>query len=311
MGAATALENNLRIYPALLLSLLPFTASAELHVVIIQGLGGTAEYTDRFSDQVAGLQRAAESVTSAEHVRTFKDQKATLESLLENFKTIASTQNANDHLALFLVGHGSYDGFQYKFNIPGPDLTGKNLVTLLDNLPAKVQLLVNASSASGATLDSLKSDSRIVITATRSGGERNATYFGAYFVDALDDPTADTDKNSAISAREAFDYADRQVQDFFENANRLPTEHPRLQGEGASRFTLARLKAPEKPPEDPVLERLTQQRDEVEEQIEALRLRREQMSTDDYFDQLQELIIDLALVEDQIERILETNEDTP
>ena len=112
-------------------------------------------------------------------------------------------------------------------------------------------------------------------------------------------------------AKQAFDYADRQVQDFFENANRLATEHPQLEGDGAARFILARLKAPEKPTADPALERLTQQRDEIDEQIEALQSRRERMDTNDYFDQLQELMIDLALVEDQIERIIESNEDTP
>ena len=26
-----------------------------------------------------------------------------------------------------LIGHGSYDGAEYKFNIPGPDLTGAEI----------------------------------------------------------------------------------------------------------------------------------------------------------------------------------------
>ena len=46
-----------------------------------------------------------------------------------------------------LIGHGSYDGAEYKFNIPGPDLTGAELASLLDHIPAQRQLVVNMTSS--------------------------------------------------------------------------------------------------------------------------------------------------------------------
>ena len=43
-----------------------------------------------------------------------------------------------------------------------------------------------------------------VIAATKSGTEKNATVFARYWVEALQDPTADVDKSESISAMEAF-----------------------------------------------------------------------------------------------------------
>ena len=48
-----------------------------------------------------------------------------------------------------LIGHGTFDGADYKINLPGPDMTAIELATLLDRMPAKRQLVVNMTSASG------------------------------------------------------------------------------------------------------------------------------------------------------------------
>ncbi len=56
-----------------------------------------------------------------------------------------------DRFVLVLLGHGSFDGTDYRFNIPGEDITGAGLRALLDRFPEGVtQLVVDATSASGA-----------------------------------------------------------------------------------------------------------------------------------------------------------------
>jgi hypothetical protein len=50
----------------------------------------------------------------------------------------------------------------------------------------------------------------------------------------------------------------------------------------------------------PVLVALSQERDELEERIAALRLRREELG-DDYLSQLQALLVQLALVQQRID----------
>jgi hypothetical protein len=101
-----------------------------------------------------------------------------------------------------LVGHGSYDGEAYKLNLPGPDIDGDEMAKLLAAVPARSQLVVNATSASGSILEKWKADGRTVITATRSGFERNATRFAQHFAAALAAGSADINKNGAITAQE-------------------------------------------------------------------------------------------------------------
>lgn len=310
MATAQALETDLTRVGFILL-LLPIVVAAELHVIAVEGLGGTEEYTQRFSEEVAKLELAAESITTSEHMRVFAGEEATEENILAHFDALAAIVNADDRVVIYLIGHGSYDGYEYKFNLPGPDLTGEQLVELLDALPSNNQLLVNTSSASGATLDALTNETRVVITATRSGSERNATRFGSSFVAALEDPAADINKNNAISAQEAFDYAARQVTDYFEFRGQLATEHPQLKGERAARFTLARLEVPEPAGDDPELGLLFEQRDQLDGRIEELQLRKDELTTDEYYTQLQQLLLELARVGDRIDRITEADDSAP
>ena len=116
-----------------------------------------------------------------------------------------------DAFVLMLIGHGSDDGVEYKFNIPGPDITGVELASLLDQIPAARQLVVNMTSSSGGSIEFLRKPNRVVISATKTGSEKNATVFARYWAEALRDPAADTDKNESVSALEAFHFAERKT----------------------------------------------------------------------------------------------------
>ncbi len=71
-----------------------------------------------------------------------------------------------------------------------------------------------------------------MIAATKNGTEKNATVFARYWVEALQDPTADLDKSDSISAMEAFQYAQRKTAAFYESQKRLATEHPVFEDTG-------------------------------------------------------------------------------
>ena len=162
-------------------------------------------------------------------------------------------------------------------------------------------MVVNTSSASGAAADNLQADNRVVISATRSGSERHATRFGGYFVAAFSDGAADVDKNRIISAQEAFNYADRQVAEFFESSGALPTEHARLDGERAERFTLARLDETRRVGDDERLAELIEARDRASARIETLRLSRGDLSAEDYQTALLGLMLELARAEQALD----------
>ncbi len=283
------------------LVLLPALTFAELHAVVVEGLPGDQIYAEQFDRQVTAISMALRSVTERERVRVFRTDEASRDAVLGYLESLQSGVRSSDQFALFLIGHGSYDDVEYKFNIPGPDLTGDDIAASLDELPNTDQVLVNTSSSSGAIADLVAGDSRIVILATRSGAERHATRFGDYFAIALGDPSADIDKNERISVAEAFRFAERQVSDYFERNDQLATEHATLEGERAERITLARLGGAQPNVVDTALGELIADRDALNAHIEALRLSRDDMPQADYQSALLERMLELARVEDAIE----------
>lgn len=291
---------------AIMLSMTPI---ANLHaaqfVTIVQGLSGQAEYEGKFSEQNHLINIAAKSMTSENNITEFSGAAATRENLLNHFATLATTMGNNDQAVIYLIGHGSFDGEQYKFNIPGPDLTNEDLSELLANFPGQNHFLLNTSSTSGALLEILEEDAVTIITATRNGTEKNATEFGEFFAAALTSEAADINKNNNISIQEAFDYAEREVAGFFESTGRLATEHPQIRGEDTERFNLARINLIEIETEDPRINQLLELRTAIDVKIEELQLRRQEYSNSEYIEQLQSLILESAIVAEQIDQLSE------
>ncbi|MFO7287337.1 MAG: hypothetical protein C0P79_010820 [Gammaproteobacteria bacterium] len=276
------------------------TASAEPYYLIVAGLGGEPRFEQRFSEQAEKLAEAARRTTGKpDQVIVLQGAEATGDNLRAAFAKLAATLRSSDSLIVFLIGHGSFDGEEYKLNLPGPDITGKALGELLASVPAGAQLVMNATSASGAVLESWKANGRTVVTATRSGAERTATRFAEHWIAALSSGEADTDKNGLISAQEAFDYASRSVADSYEAEGILATEHPQIAGDNAARLTVARLGT--RPAETPELTRLSARMAEIEGELEALRLRRDELDSETYLNELQALLLQLANVQREID----------
>jgi hypothetical protein len=313
----------------LLLSLTPRAASAQAtHVAVIVGLAGEPEHAELFqrwgATLVDGLTKRgvdpAHVVYLSERPEadatrmTGRSSKAAVESALG---AIAARAGGDDLVFVMLIGHGTFDGKQAKFNLPGPDMTPADFAPLLAKMKAKQVVLVNATSASGPFLEALAAPGRTIVTATRSGAEKFSTLFGGYFVDALTSEAADADKNSRISVLEAFTSAKREVARAYEREGIMLTEHPLLDDSGkgpgtgdptadgavgrvASIVTLGNTTAAEPLPDDPALRALYQERRELEKRVETLRLLKNGMDPAKYAAELEKLVTDLALKSRQI-----------
>jgi hypothetical protein len=279
-------------------------AQAELYYLIVGGLGGEPKYDEQFKNDTAALAAVARRSTAQSRVTLLQGEGATRDAVVQSLESLRTRAKAADSLVVMLVGHGSYDGEAYKLNLPGPDIDGDELAKLLSAVPARSQLVVNATSASGAILEKWAAEGRTLITATRSGFERNATRFAQHFAAALAAGSADINKNGAITAQEAFDYASRAVADSFEKDGTLATEHPQIAGGAAGRFTVARLASagPAEPvATNPAVAALVAEREKLDADIEALRARRESMASDAYLAELQRLLVQLAEVQAKID----------
>ena len=288
---------------ALLTLLLPSVSRAELFYLIVGGLGGDPVYSAKFAAAANSMARAAErTLGSSDGVLLLNGEDATLEGLRDSLAELSGNTGPGDRLAVFLIGHGSYDGTQYKFNLTGDDIDGAELAELIAAVPAQNKLIVNMTSASGSVFEAWSGEGRSVITATRSGAERNATRFAEHWAAALSSDDADLNKNGSVSAQEAYDYASRLVADSYEADGALATEHSQISGDATGAFEVARLT--ERVALTPEVDALNSRLGELEEQVAALRLRREELG-DDYLPQLQSLLVELASVQEQIDAAAE------
>lgn len=300
----TALSARRMLLGAFVLALcagLPRGAPAATHFLLVEGLGGERRYSERFRDQVSGMLAAVRRTAGDEALVTvLAGTDATAGRIESAFGALAGRMSPGDALAVFLIGHGSHDGGGYKFNIPGPDITGTQLKLWLDAVPAARQLVVSTTSSSGGALDTLKAARRVVITATKNGREKNATVFGEYFAEAFAATEADTNKNDSISALEAFQYAESKVKAHYADHQRLATEHPQLQGERAESFMLARLGQAAALAEDPSTRELLDRRESLELKITDLTARKDQLSQSEFLKRLEALLVEMAEIQREI-----------
>lgn len=273
------------------------------YTLVISGLGGEPQYEERFrttADEIANV--AQELAEAPEHVVKLTGAQATRDAIRRELKSLAERVQADDMVTIVLIGHGTYDGEEYRFNIPGRDITGSELRDLLAQLRAREQLIVNTTSASGATIEKWARPGRVLITATKSGGERTATRFAQYWAEALKNGNADANKDEIVTASEAYEYASRQVAAAFKADVALATEHSRLEGgEIAQQIAVARLGSSAVLSNDPEVKALLAQRVELENEIEAIKSRRNTMSIEAYYDELEAVLVKFALLQRELD----------
>jgi hypothetical protein len=223
-------------------------------------------------------------------------------------------------LWIVLLGHGTFDGREAKFNLHGPDLSASTLSNLLSGFRRPVAI-INAASCSAPFIKALARKDRVIVTATRSGSEENYTRFNRYISQAIADPEADLDKDGQTSLLEAFLMASRRVTEFYKSEGRLATEHALLDDNGDGfgvqadwfRGIHAVKKAANNAPldgtrahqwhlvrsqEDQKLSpEQRHKRDALELEIGKLREKKASINEDEYYKQLEALLTKLSEIE--------------
>jgi hypothetical protein len=306
----------------------PAQNGASTYAVVITGLGGDPEYEKIIEDWGRDLRSSLEkSGLGQDRLFWLAAKKldgvyaqSTQEQIQRLLQTLAGRVQPRDVFQLYLIGHGSYDEYDYRLSLPGPDLTAAQYAELLKPIRSERQLVVNMTSSSGASLNALRQRGRVVITSTSAGQERNFSVFARYFVAALQDAAADADKNEEISALEAYRYAAREVARYYDSQKRLATEHSLMEdrGEGdgvrepapdngqgilAAALPVRRLGEQSSTFDTPEVQELRAQKRSVEESIEQLKYNKAGMETDDYFQQLEKLLLQLSQLQQKLDAL--------
>ena len=297
--------------------------------LIVAGAGGEETFTRKFGAQAMQLYEAVttklgfdekkvflltESISGGPEEGTTAGARSTADEVKKAFASIKTAATPDSFVLVVMVGHGAFDNQQGKFNLLGPDLTAKDYAGMIGALPTKRVVFVNCASSSGEFVKPLSGDGHVIITATRSGNEQNATNFAEHFIEAIANPAADADKSGRISVLEAFNYATKMTADWYKKKDRLATEHALIDdngdgvgheeataGDGAlAKTTYLDSKPLEQAGADAELLRLLGERQKLEEAIEKLKLRKAEMKEDDYLAELERLLVELAKLNEGI-----------
>ncbi len=317
------------LYPLGLLALLALpvlsapAAAQEHYTLLVSGASAEPKYDENYdrwrSAVVASLRR--QPGFQDDHLIVLAETpgpgvgRASREGVRQALAELRSRVTKDDAVFVILFGHGTFDGIDAKFNLVGPDLEASEWAELLDPLPGRV-VFINTTSSSFPFLERLSARGRVIITATDSPAQRFDTVFPEFFVEALDEPSSDLDKNGQVSIWEAFSFASYRVRQWYEQRGRLSTERPMLDDTGdgvgkeagqpgpdgsvAGRLVLrAGIEEPALM-SDPALVPLVERRLALETKVEELRLRKVEMPPERYIDELERLLVELARVAREI-----------
>jgi hypothetical protein len=281
-----------------------YVFAQQTHLLVITGVPGDDEHAKQFDTWAKTFIDAAKKKDAvADGNITYLSGTAAAKTGVEKaFADLASRVKPTDGVVVLLIGHGSFNGTQAAFNLPGPDLTVEEWNRLLAKLPSQHVAFVNTAASSGAFLPAIAAPGRIVVTATKTGGERNETQFPEFFVAAFADPAADRDRNGHVSIGEAFEYAKAKVVQAFQQKGLLLTEHATLDDGGEGRLASAMFLgigraegALAVDTSDPAMKKLVDEKDAIDREIAALKLRKTGMDDAQYEAAMEKLLTELAL----------------
>ncbi|GIW99685.1 MAG: hypothetical protein KatS3mg111_3018 [Pirellulaceae bacterium] len=318
----------------------------EVHLLLVVGAPGAQEFEQDFTQAAQAWERLASKnrwhvhrifsprhqkaaasafwpfLRSPQEAQTVTDPPSAKEQLQQTIAHLADENRANE-LWLVFIGHGTYAQGAAKFNLIGPDVEAKELATWLD--PIDRVIMINTSSSSAPFLVELSRPGRIIVTATRSGGEFNYARFGTFLAAAIEDTKNDLDHDGAVSLLEAFLAGSRRTEQFYAQAARLATEHALLDDNGDRVGTSAdfyrgvqivRHAQADRPidgsaaarvilfngPQAIVLSSaLAAQRQQLEIELDRLRGKRPDLSEEAYLDALEKIMLQMAALYEQAE----------
>ncbi|MBX2820241.1 MAG: hypothetical protein KTR29_11190 [Rhodothermaceae bacterium] len=304
------------------------------YALLIAGLGGDAEHTDKFKGYLFDTRKAlVESLGFEESdvvvlgearivEESFVDDLSNAENIRSQFTSLNNKVTSSDDVLIVLFGHGGYEGGIARLNIPRRDLTQNDYADLVGALQARRLVFINTASASAPFIEAIAGEGRIVITATRTGTQTNETLFPQYFVESLTNPGTDRDKDSRISIAEVFAYAAEKTDQWYEDNGHVATENAMISdtgsGEGVriedlevsgtgqvAAFTYlssgdtALLAAAGG--SSPELASWLDEKNQIELDIAELKAQKTQMNIEEYYAALEVLFVRLARGNEQLE----------
>jgi len=156
-------------------------------VIVVVGAPGEEQFGKSF-EQWTALWEKASREAGAKFVVLGQRQTNAVSDLEQLKQTLAmEPKDLSSELWLVLIGHGTFDGKEARFNLRGPDFSASELEDWLKPFRRPLAV-INCASSNGRFLSKLSATNRVILTATRSGYEQDYARFGQFVAEAITDP---------------------------------------------------------------------------------------------------------------------------
>ncbi len=216
------------------------SAKGKTYALVISGISKDIQDNIARARAVSDLQKFLldKNVVTSETIKVLttdntgnNPNSSQLENLQKTINNFESLINSNDRFIFYYTGQANVIGEQLRFNLPGEDMTQKQLSILLKNIKASSVLIVLDCPASGLAVKELSGKGRIIICSC-TGEQRFSVKFSEYFIPALADTETDIDKDGRISILEVFIATSKHVEDWYRENQLVITETPVLDDNG-------------------------------------------------------------------------------
>lgn len=218
-------------------------------VWIFNGTPGDDEHHQFYEQNIASLRKSLTErfALPSDHITVLYgprsagyDGPCTREAMLaELAKIVAHTLQPNaGPVWIIMEGHANLIAGGAMFNLPGPDLTLREIADVLKECSTKTPLvMLNTTTASADMVRLLSAPGRFIITATSPGDVESETEFPRSLAAVLAADASDTNRDGVLSLTELFLATNAHVLAAYEKDKWIVKEHAQLDGNGDGKAT--------------------------------------------------------------------------
>lgn len=154
---------------------------------------------------------------------------ASRDEVLATLRSLSTSITPRDELWVIVIGHASEQQQRVLLQLPGADLSTEEFADACREIPARRQLFILTTAASGSFIQPLAKPGRIVLSATEASAEPNETDYPLALVRTLKKFVAETsDSAKAPTVLDLHNAVARDVLSGYLSRGHLPTEHALL-----------------------------------------------------------------------------------
>lgn len=227
----------------------PAIHTATPRVWIFNGVPGDDEHHEFYEKNIASLRKSlterygvpAGNITVLYGPRNAGyDGPCTRETLLAQLaEVVAYTMQPDAGQAwVILQGHANPVKGGAMFNLPGPDVSMREIAdTLKPSAPGIPLVLLGTTTASADLVGRLKGPGRFVISAATAGDKENETEFPTALAACLASDASDANQDGILTLTELFLATNAAVLAIYKEGDFIVKEHAQLDGNGDGKAT--------------------------------------------------------------------------